>query len=112
MKMPTAEFIERVPKTDIHLHLDGSLRIPSLIELARAEGIELPSSDEAGLRETVFKPQYSSLLEYLEGFKYTCAVLQTAANLERVAYELAQDNLAEGGQVHRGSVRTTIAYLR
>ena len=96
MKTLTAEFIERVPKTDIHLHLDGSLRIPSLIELARAEGIELPSSDEAGLRETVFKPQYSNLLEYLEGFKYTCAVLQTAANLERVAYELAQDNLAEG----------------
>jgi adenosine deaminase len=96
MKTPTAEFIERIPKTDIHLHLDGSLRIPTLIELARAENVELPSYDETGLRETVFKSQYASLVEYLEGFQYTCAVLQTAENLERAAHELAQDNIAEG----------------
>ncbi len=92
----TREFIERIPKTDIHLHLDGSLRLPTLIELAKAESVELPSYEEAGLKETVFKSKYASLPEYLEGFRYTCAVLQTAENLERTAYELAQDNLAEG----------------
>lgn len=96
MKAPTPEFIERIPKTDIHLHLDGSLRIPTLIELARTENVDLPSFDEAGLRETVFKSKYANLPEYLKGFQYTCAVLQSAENLERVACELAEDNLAEG----------------
>ncbi len=92
----TAEFIRRIPKSDLHVHLDGSLRIPTLIELARTEKVDLPSWDEAGLRDLVFKDRYESLPEYLLGFAYTCAVMRTPENLERVAYEFAQDNLAEG----------------
>lgn len=96
MKPITPEFIRRMPKTDLHVHLDGSLRIPTLIELAKAENVKLPAYDEQGLKETVFKENYANLPEYLQGFAYTCAVLQNAENLERVAYELAQDNIAEG----------------
>jgi adenosine deaminase len=92
----TPEFIRRIPKTDLHLHLDGSLRLSTLIELARVEKVTLPSYEDAGLRETVFKPRYADLPEYLAGFKYTCAVMQNAENIERIAYELAEDNLAEG----------------
>ena len=90
------EFIEKIPKTDLHLHLDGSLRLPTLIELARENGVKLPAYDEAGLRRLVFKSKYADLPEYLKGFAYTTAVLQTPAALERVGYELAQDNQAEG----------------
>ena len=86
-----------LPKTDLHVHLDGSLRIPTLIELARGKpGVELPSYTEAGLRETVYKERYSSLGDYLKGFRYTVAVMQTAEALERIAAELAEDNQAEG----------------
>jgi adenosine deaminase len=92
----TESFIRAVPKTDLHVHLDGSLRLSSLIEMAHARGVELPSSTEDGLRELVFKPRYASLAEYLEGFRYTVAVLQDAEGLERAAYELALDNAAEG----------------
>jgi len=92
----TPEFIRRIPKTDLHLHLDGSLRIATLIELARSDRVPLPSTEETGLKELVFKETYANLSEYLCGFKYTCAVLQRAEHLERVAYELALDNLAEG----------------
>lgn len=91
----TREFLEKIPKTDLHLHLDGSLRIPTLIELAKAAGVKLPSETEAGLQELVFKEKYRDLPDYLRGFGLTCAVLQTAENLERVAYELAMDNIAE-----------------
>jgi adenosine deaminase len=94
--MITDELIKALPKTDLHVHLDGSIRIPTLIELARVQGVELPSSTEEGLRELVFKPSYSSLVEYLAGFEFTVAVLQTAEALERVAYELAWDNIQEG----------------
>jgi adenosine deaminase len=91
----TREFLEQIPKTDLHLHLDGSLRVNTLIELAKAAKVPLPSETEEGLNEQVFKEKYQDLPDYLRGFGLTCAVLQTAENLERVAYELAQDSIAE-----------------
>lgn len=90
-----ANFLAAIPKTDLHVHLDGSLRLKTLIELAKQEHIKLPSYKEEGLRELVFKETYSSLSEYLKGFAYTCAVLQNKENLERTAYELAIDNIKE-----------------
>jgi adenosine deaminase len=90
------EFIEKIPKTDLHLHLDGSLRLSTLIELARESKVKLPAWDEAGLRRRVFKSAYADLPEYLQGFAYTTAVLQTPEALERVGRELAEDNQAEG----------------
>ena len=92
----TRAFIERIPKTDLHLHLDGSLRLPTLVELARARGVDLPSYEVTGLRELVFKEEYSGLPEYLAGFALTCAVMRDAEAIERIACELAEDNLAEG----------------
>lgn len=91
-----AEFLKRIPKTDLHVHLDGSMRLSTLIELAQKEGVKLPAYTEEGLRKKVFKDQYANLVEYLRGFSYTGAVLQTAKNIERVAYELGQDAIAEG----------------
>ena len=88
-------FIKSIPKSDLHVHLDGSLRVPTLIELARKGKVKLPSYSEAGLRKLDFKKAYKNLPEYLHGFAYTCAVLRDAENLERVAFEFAQDNMAE-----------------
>jgi len=92
----TREFIEKLPKTDLHVHLDGSIRIPTLIELAKETRVDLPSYTEEGLRETVFKDEYANLGEYLKGFGLTTAVMQSREQIERIAYELAMDNLAEG----------------
>ncbi|HOZ71979.1 MAG TPA: adenosine deaminase family protein, partial [Spirochaetales bacterium] len=60
-------FIREIPKTDLHLHLDGSLRLSTLIEMARKGGVELPSYAEDGMRELVFKDRYADLGEYLAG---------------------------------------------
>jgi len=90
------EFIRAIPKSDLHLHLDGSLRLKTLIELSRKAKRQLPSYTEAGLRRLVFKETYKDLLEYLHGFMYTCAVLQDPENLSRVSRELVEDNAAEG----------------
>ena len=89
-------FVRAIPKTDLHVHLDGSLRIDTLIDLARQRNVALPAFTESGLRETVFKDQYADLGEYLQGFAYTCAVLQDSEALERAAYELACDAFNEG----------------
>ena len=97
-KLPwiTKDFIRAIPKSDLHVHLDGSLRLGTLIELAKKQKLKLPSMTESGLRELVFKPHYADLSEYLHGFKYTCAVLRDPESLEQVAYELAWDNFEEG----------------
>lgn len=90
------EFIQRIPKTDLHVHLDGSLRIETLIDIAKEENVQLPSYTPEGLNETVFKTQYGSLDEYLRGFGLTGKVMQRPEHLEQIAYELAMDNAAEG----------------
>jgi adenosine deaminase len=90
------DVIRALPKTDLHVHLDGSLRIPSLIEMAKERKVPLPSQSEAGLRETVFRPSYKNLQEYLEGFRYTVGVLQDKEALERATVELCEDCQAEG----------------
>lgn len=88
--------IRALPKTDLHLHLDGSLREQTLIDLAKERKVELPSYTVEGLNELVFRSHYANLAEYLHGFQYTCAVLQDREALERVSYELAWDNIDEG----------------
>jgi adenosine deaminase len=96
MKKITKDFITAIPKTDLHLHLDGSLRLSSLIEMSRDRNINLPSFSEEGLKELVFKTNYNNLDEYLTGFAWTGKVLQDREGLERVSYELAQDAFTEG----------------
>ncbi len=93
---PSADLIGRLPKTDLHVHLDGSLRLGTLIELARDAGLELPSQTPEGLLELVFKETYDDLEDYLRTFSYTAPALCTAEALERAAQELGEDNLAEG----------------
>ncbi len=86
------EFIEKLPKTDLHLHLDGSLRIQTIFDLATEQGVKLPADNEAGLKKIVCCDENTeSLEEYLKGFGVTLSVLQTEDALERVAYELAED---------------------
>ena len=95
-KVYSQDFIRAIPKSDLHVHLDGSLRLSSLIELAKERKVALPSFTEEGLNALVFKGSYKDLNEYLSGFSWTLTVLQDPEGLERSSYELALDNWAEG----------------
>ncbi|PCJ54853.1 MAG: adenosine deaminase [Planctomycetota bacterium] len=96
MKSLTDALIRELPKTDLHLHLDGSLRPETLLELAEEHGVKLPAKSVKGLYKKVFKETYTDLMDYLQGFAYTCAVMRTPAAIERIAYELCEDNFEEG----------------
>jgi adenosine deaminase len=90
------EIIQRLPKTDLHVHLDGSLRISTILDLADRGRIELPARDEDGLRKAMnLGMNCGSLVEYLKAFDVTLRVLQTAESLTRAAYELAEDAARE-----------------
>jgi len=92
----TPELIEELPKSDLHVHLGGSLRLESLIEMAQERGVKLPAETPEGLKREVFKDRYRNLEEYLHCFSYTTAILQDEDALERAAYELCLDCQEEG----------------
>ena len=91
------EVFRLLPKTDLHVHLDGSLRVETIFALAAEEGIELPAPTPEALKELINcgKP-CGSLVEYLRGFHVTLKVMQTESSLERIAFELAEDAHLEG----------------
>ena len=90
------ETIEKLPKTDLHVHLDGSLRLSTILDMADKQRVELPSTNEDGLRKAMnLGTNCGSLVEYLKAFDVTLRVLQTAESLTRSAYELAEDAAKE-----------------
>ena len=91
----TRELIGRLPKAELHVHLDGSLRPETMIELARTAGVPLPSSEADTLRRYMVASGVSDLEDYLKRFDLTVALLQTPEAIERVAYEMVEDAARE-----------------
>jgi adenosine deaminase len=89
--MLTRDLLARLPKAELHNHLDGSLRPETLIELAREAGVPLPSSDPEVVRRHMLVDNARDLEEYILRFETTIAVLQNTEAIERVAYEMVED---------------------
>ena len=74
--------IEKLPKTDLHVHLDGSIRVKTIIELARKQGVKLPTFDTDGLYRLLYAGDVcNSLDDYLKAFDITLSVMQTEESL-------------------------------
>lgn len=92
--------IKAVPKVVLHDHLDGGLRVKTILELAQLHNYTvLPYDNEEQLSNWFHTAVQGSLEIYLETFAHTVGVMQTPDALQRVASECAQD-LAEDGVVY------------
>ena len=82
-------------KTELHCHLDGSLSLPTIRQLAALANIDLPASDEE-LKHHVTAPAHcENLLDYLEAFDYIRPLLQTKEALTLAAYDVAKQAALE-----------------
>ncbi|MCH7522076.1 MAG: adenosine deaminase, partial [Candidatus Marinimicrobia bacterium] len=91
------QFFRRLPKAELHCHLDGSLRVSTVIDLAARQKIDLPTRDPQGLQQHLTMGDRAGTLEdYIARFQLPLKVLQIPEALERVAYELAEDAWEEG----------------
>lgn len=94
-RLTLADF-QALPKTELHVHLDGSLRIETILDLAQAQGVRLPADTVEGLRPFVqVGEDCKSLVDYLKAFDVTLSVMQTYESLVRTAFELAEDAARE-----------------
>ncbi|MBK8943701.1 MAG: adenosine deaminase [Ignavibacteriae bacterium] len=96
--MTTENIIREVPKVLLHDHLDGGLRAETIIDLAKKQNYKkLPTHNPSELAEWFHRgANKGNLVEYLQGFEHTCAIMQTKESLERVAYEMIEDMYKDG----------------
>lgn len=98
---PTADALRlrarRCPKVLLHEHLDGGLRVATLLQLLRERGLAAPADDVDTLAAWFdARAHAGSLVEYLRGFALTVAAMATPAALARVAFEAAEDARLDG----------------
>ena len=88
----TLELVRRLPKTELHCHLDGSVRPRTVLDLAEAQGVRLPTRHLGRLTRLLQAGRRTrSLADYLRIFDLTLAVMQERDALHRIAYELVED---------------------
>jgi adenosine deaminase len=93
--VPLRRLTEAMPKAELHLHLDGSLRVDTALELARSRGVDAPTSYAGMFAALVAPERTASQAELLERFELPIALLQDEEALERVTTELVEAKAAE-----------------
>ncbi|UCF41487.1 MAG: adenosine deaminase [Gemmatimonadota bacterium] len=91
----TRELIHRLPKAELHVHLDGCLRPATMLELARRQRVTLPADTPDELANALFARNARHLEDYLQLYRHTVSLMQTPSAMERIAYEFVLDAAAD-----------------
>lgn len=96
MKNNIFNTLEKLPKIDLHRHLDGSVRIKTIRDAALKHNFVLPTKDLRKLRKYVrVSRDCSSLTEFLNAFSFFYRFLKFPDVMERIAYENCEDAVRE-----------------
>jgi len=86
--MDLLDFARRIPKTDLHVHLEGSIRPATLLKLAERNGIRLPAQDEAGLQAFY---QFHNFTQFIQVYMTITGCLHSVEDYSLAAYEFGRD---------------------
>ncbi len=85
-------FIKNATKAELHTHIDGGMRIQTILDFAKKHHVILPSYELDKLTEILtIDDSCESLIEYFKPFEYTLKVLQTQDALEQTMFEFLED---------------------
>ena len=88
--------LRKLPKVDLHRHLEGALRFSTLIELAKSSGQNVPSDPAAQRKQFLVEEPMTDLVAVLRKFGATQKVLDSEEVLARITYEAVEDAVKEG----------------
>ncbi len=92
MRRISPALIQRLPKCDLHVHLDGSIRVETIRDAAHKLEVRLPTQDLRKLAKYVqAPPDCRSLSDFLKAFEVFYPALKDPEVLERISYELCED---------------------
>jgi adenosine deaminase len=86
--MNLREYAQRIPKVELHVHLEGSILPHTLLELAQRNHVVLPASDEAGLAKLY---KFKNFDQFLETYMFITGCLRTADDYRLIAYEYGRE---------------------
>lgn len=87
--------IAAMPKTELHLHLDGSLRVDTALDLARSRGVEAPADWQGMSRALIAPMPCATQAQLLQAFDLPIALMQDADALQRITAELVETKAAD-----------------
>src|SRR5437762_3836391 len=93
--MEYAEYLRRLPKVELHCHVEGTLRPETVADLARKHDIALPTDDIGTIYD------YETIYEFLEIFRFVNSTVIDREDFARVAYESLEDGVKLGNLKYR-----------
>ncbi|XP_022045520.1 adenosine deaminase [Acanthochromis polyacanthus] len=96
-KFSSSEVVFNKPKVELHVHLDGAIRVQTILDVAKRRGIDLPANTVEGMKERIILQEPASLTFFLSKFtEYMHVVAGDREAIKRIAYEFVEDKAKEG----------------
>ncbi|TNM86640.1 hypothetical protein fugu_006870 [Takifugu bimaculatus] len=96
-ELPPGRVVFNQPKVELHVHLDGSIRVQTIVDVAKRRGIRLPAKTAEGMKQLIILKQPATLTEFLGKFsEYMHVIAGDREAIKRIAYEFVEDRAKEG----------------
>ncbi|XP_033485354.1 adenosine deaminase [Epinephelus lanceolatus] len=96
-EIPSEQVVFNKPKVELHVHLDGAIRVQTILDVAKRRGITLPANTVEELTQNIILQEPATLTKFLSKFaEYMHVIAGDREAIKRIAYEFVEDKSKEG----------------